>query len=164
MENSCSPGCRWWCLWWRLFVLSFFPTRCLGWDLGLHWVSSEGFPTYSFYLLLISIFFYIGRNFKSSKESGWEARKQKPTSFGTNWSNTQFFRKIILIAISINLWKEQYFVISVTLWNFVKFAITVWSECMRNQLNVGDWLSCCKTVILLTYLMHQVALWRLWNV
>ena len=41
--NSCSPGCRWWCIWWRLFCAVLFPTRCLGWDLGLNWVSFWGF-------------------------------------------------------------------------------------------------------------------------
>ena len=50
MGNNCSPGCRWWCLWWRLFVLSFFPTRCLGWDLGRNWVSFWGISSYSFIL------------------------------------------------------------------------------------------------------------------
>ena len=44
MRNSCSPGCRWWCL----FVLSFFPLDVLDdiWDL-IESVS-EGFLTYSF--------------------------------------------------------------------------------------------------------------------
>ena len=34
MGNSCSPGCRWWCLLWRLFVLSLFPLDVLDeiWD------------------------------------------------------------------------------------------------------------------------------------
>ena len=42
MGNSCTPGCRWWCLWWR-FSAVLFPTRCLGWDLGLNWISFWGF-------------------------------------------------------------------------------------------------------------------------
>ena len=48
MGNSCSLGCRWWCLLWRLFVLSFFPLDVLDeiWDL-IEPVS-EGFLTYSF--------------------------------------------------------------------------------------------------------------------
>ena len=29
MGNSCSRGCRWWCLYWRLFVLSFSPLDVL---------------------------------------------------------------------------------------------------------------------------------------
>ena len=47
MGNSCSPGCRWWCLLWLLFVLSFFPLDVLDeiWDL-IESVS-EGFLTYS---------------------------------------------------------------------------------------------------------------------
>ena len=57
MGNSCSPGCRWWCLRWRLFVLSFFPLHILDeiWDV-IESVS-EGFLTYykSFTLLLIFI-------------------------------------------------------------------------------------------------------------
>ena len=52
MDNSCSPDCRLWCLWRHLFVLSFFPTRCLGWDLGLNLVSYWGF---SFLLLWPSV-------------------------------------------------------------------------------------------------------------
>ena len=46
MGNSYSPGCRWWCLWWRLFVLSFFPLDVLDeiWDV-IESVS-EGFLTY----------------------------------------------------------------------------------------------------------------------
>ena len=34
MEDSCSPGCRWWCLWRRRLVLSFFPLDVLDeiWD------------------------------------------------------------------------------------------------------------------------------------
>ena len=32
-----------WYLWWYLFVLSLFPTKCLGWDLGLNWVSFWGY-------------------------------------------------------------------------------------------------------------------------
>ena len=46
MGNSCSPGCRWWCLWWRLAVLSFFPLDVLDeiWDV-IESVS-EGFLTY----------------------------------------------------------------------------------------------------------------------
>ena len=47
MGNSCSPGCRWWCLCWRLFVLSFFPQDVLDeiWDIieSVSW----GFLTYS---------------------------------------------------------------------------------------------------------------------
>ena len=48
MGNSCSPGCRWWCLLWRLFVLSFFPLDVLDeiWDV-IESVS-EGF----FYLII----------------------------------------------------------------------------------------------------------------
>ena len=48
MGNSCSPGCRWWCLGLRLSVLSFFPLDVLDelWDL-IESVS-EGFLTYSF--------------------------------------------------------------------------------------------------------------------
>ena len=51
MGDSCSPGCRWWCLQWRLFVLSFFPLDVLDeiWDL-IESVS-EGFLTYSFKIL-----------------------------------------------------------------------------------------------------------------
>ena len=41
MGNSCSPGCRWWCLD-GVFCAVLFPTRCLGWDLGLNWVSFWG--------------------------------------------------------------------------------------------------------------------------
>ena len=48
MGNSCSPGCRWWCLLRRLFVLSFFPLDVLDevWDV----IESvfEGFLTYPF--------------------------------------------------------------------------------------------------------------------
>ena len=35
MGNSCSPGCRWWCLSLRLFVLSFFPRDVLDESWGL---------------------------------------------------------------------------------------------------------------------------------
>ena len=49
MGNSCSPGFRWWCLRWRLFCAVLFPTRCLGWDLGINWVSFWGF----FFLLIL---------------------------------------------------------------------------------------------------------------
>ena len=47
MGNSCSPGCRWWCLIWRLFVLSLFPLDVLDeiWDLTES--VSEKFLTYS---------------------------------------------------------------------------------------------------------------------
>ena len=47
MDNSCSPGCRLWCLM-ASFVLSFFPLDVLDgiWDL-IESVS-EGFLTYSF--------------------------------------------------------------------------------------------------------------------
>ena len=46
MGNSCSAGCRWWCLM-ASFVLSFFPLDVLDeiWDL-IESVS-EGFLTYS---------------------------------------------------------------------------------------------------------------------
>ena len=46
--NSCSPGCRRWCLWLRLFVMSFFPLDVLDeiWDL-IESVT-EGFLTYSY--------------------------------------------------------------------------------------------------------------------
>ena len=42
MGNSCSPGCRWWCL----FVLYFFPFDVLDeiWDVIE--LVSEGFLTY----------------------------------------------------------------------------------------------------------------------
>ena len=44
MGNSCSPGCRWWCL----FVLSFFPLDLLDENWDLIESVSEGFLTYSF--------------------------------------------------------------------------------------------------------------------
>ena len=46
MESGCSPGCRWWCLWLRLFVLSFFPRNALHeiWDL-IESVSEGFLPT-----------------------------------------------------------------------------------------------------------------------
>ena len=49
MGNSCSPGCRWWCLLWRLFVLFFFPLDVLDeiWDLTES--VSEEILTYSSY-------------------------------------------------------------------------------------------------------------------
>ena len=50
MGNGCSPGCRWWCLWSCLILCCPFPTRGLGWDLGLNWVSFWGF---SFLLLSV---------------------------------------------------------------------------------------------------------------
>ena len=48
MGNSCSPGCRWWCLWLRLFVLSFSPLDVFDeiWDV-IESVS-EGLLTYSY--------------------------------------------------------------------------------------------------------------------
>ena len=47
MGNSCSPGCRWWCLGWRLFMLSFIPLDVLGKIWNLIESVSEGFLTYS---------------------------------------------------------------------------------------------------------------------
>ena len=46
MGNSCSPGCRWWCLSWRLFVLFFFALDVLDeiWDVIAS--VSEGCLTY----------------------------------------------------------------------------------------------------------------------
>ena len=46
MGNSCSPGCRLWCLLWRLLCCPFFPLDVLDgiWDL-IESVS-EGFLTY----------------------------------------------------------------------------------------------------------------------
>ena len=47
MGNSCSPGCRLWCLLWRLLCCPFFPLDVLDgiWDL-IESVS-EGFLIYS---------------------------------------------------------------------------------------------------------------------
>ena len=42
-----SPGCRWWCLWWRLFVLSYFPLDVLDETSDVNESVSEGFLTYS---------------------------------------------------------------------------------------------------------------------
>ena len=55
MGNSCSPGCRLWCLM-ASFVLSFFPLDVLDgiWDL-IESVS-EGFLTYSFNPFIDSIY------------------------------------------------------------------------------------------------------------
>ena len=55
MGNSCSPGCRWWCLWWRVLCCPFFPLDVLDeiWDL-IESVS-EGFLTY-FWILLQNIY------------------------------------------------------------------------------------------------------------
>ena len=60
MGNSCSPGCRLWCLIWRLLCCPFFPLDVLDgiWDL-IESVS-EGCLTYSFktldqYLTLIQV-------------------------------------------------------------------------------------------------------------
>ena len=47
MGNSCSPGCRWWCLWWRLFVLSVFPLDALDEIRDVIVSVSEGFLTHS---------------------------------------------------------------------------------------------------------------------
>ena len=57
--NSCSLGCRWWCLGWRLFVLSFFPLDVLDeiWDL-IEPVS-EGFLTYSLNKIYRRKFFHV---------------------------------------------------------------------------------------------------------
>ena len=57
MGNSCSPGCRLWCLWWRPFVLSFFPRDVLGemWDL-IESVS-EGFILTLLSLLILRVGF-----------------------------------------------------------------------------------------------------------
>ena len=41
--NSCSTGCRWWCLSLRLFVLSFFSLDVLDEIWGLIESVSEGF-------------------------------------------------------------------------------------------------------------------------
>ena len=46
MGNSCSPGCRLWCLLWRL-VLSFFPLDVLDGIWNLIESVSEGFLTYT---------------------------------------------------------------------------------------------------------------------
>ena len=46
--NNYSPGCRWYCLWWRLFVLSFFPRDVLDENWDLIESVSEGFTTCSF--------------------------------------------------------------------------------------------------------------------
>ena len=43
-----SPGCRWWYLWWRLFVLSFFPLDVFDEIWYLIQSVSVGFLTYSF--------------------------------------------------------------------------------------------------------------------
>ena len=58
MGNSCSPGCRWWCLQWRLFVLSFFPLDILDEIWNLIESVSKGFLTYS----LISLKCYFSRS------------------------------------------------------------------------------------------------------
>ena len=80
MGNSCSPGSRWWCLWWHLFVLSFFPTRCLGWDLRRNWVSFLGIsylllPTYALFFVKIVLMF--GREESKRKKSRKPASKKK---------------------------------------------------------------------------------------
>ena len=51
MGNSFSPGCRWWCLLWRLFVLSVFPLDVLDeiWDVIE--AVSEGLLTYSCFFI-----------------------------------------------------------------------------------------------------------------
>ena len=53
MGNSFSPGCRWWCLLWRLFVLSFFPLDVLDeiWDVIE--AVSEGFLIYSCFFITL---------------------------------------------------------------------------------------------------------------
>ena len=47
MGNRCSPGCRWWCLCWRLFVLSFYPLDVLDENWDLTESVSEGCLAYS---------------------------------------------------------------------------------------------------------------------
>ena len=56
MGNSFSPGCRWWCVCWRLFVLSFFPLDVLDeiWDI-IESVS-EGFLTNSYTAFMQSVY------------------------------------------------------------------------------------------------------------
>ena len=58
MGNSCSPGCRLWCLM-ASFVLSFFPLDVLDgiWDL-IESVS-EGFLTYSIYTISLLVKFVL---------------------------------------------------------------------------------------------------------
>ena len=48
MGNSNSPGCRWWCLRWRLFLLSCFLLDVLDESWDLIESVSEGFPAYAY--------------------------------------------------------------------------------------------------------------------
>ena len=71
MANSCSPGCRWWCLFGKLlftwlslvmsmmvsFVLSFFPRDVLDEILNLIESVSEDFPSYSLMAYFVMSFF-----------------------------------------------------------------------------------------------------------
>ena len=59
MGNSCSPGCRGWCLWWRLFVLSVFPLDVLDENWDVIESVSRGFLTYSSMHKCTSIYMYL---------------------------------------------------------------------------------------------------------
>ena len=51
MGNSCSRGCRWWCVFVGVYVLSFFPLDVFDEIWELIESVSEGFLTYSFFVL-----------------------------------------------------------------------------------------------------------------
>ena len=85
MGNSCSPGCRWWCLSWRLFVLSFFPLDVLDeiWDLTES--VSEEFLTYS----------YTYNDKRSGKTHTCILSLHYPITLQGRWSTTDNFTPIL---------------------------------------------------------------------